>query len=279
MADTTLTDERVIDVALSRSVLYSAVAAALGKPAKDSLERVYGETASAVLLDAARFVDGLDGEMSPNPAAESTSAAPGATVAPIVPTVLTMTRAVRQATLEELEESYQRLFGHTARGKVPPYETEYGRQEIFRQSQELADINGFYNAFGLTLVRSEFERSDHVSAECEFLSFLTSKEAQTLTAGDRESWEQARSAGKLFLKEHLGCFGRAFARSLMKEAAHPFYRAAGTLCFDFLTADCRYLGVPPGAEFIQLRSTKEADVPMACSSCSLMQNSPPSPAP
>lgn len=46
------------------------------------------------------------------------------------------------------EQDYGRLLGHTVRSECPPYELEYRGSEVFQQSQTLADIMGFYRAFG-----------------------------------------------------------------------------------------------------------------------------------
>ena len=50
-----------------------------------------------------------------------------------------------------LASRYRFLFGHTVRGEIPPYETEYGNEALFQQPQELGDLMGFYRAFGLNV--------------------------------------------------------------------------------------------------------------------------------
>ena len=50
-----------------------------------------------------------------------------------------------------LASRYRFLFGHTARGEITPYETEYGNEALFQQPQELGDLMGFYRAFGLDM--------------------------------------------------------------------------------------------------------------------------------
>ena len=62
----------------------------------------------------------------------------------------------------ELQDVYIRLFGHAVRGKCPLYELEYGRSEITQQASGLADIAGFYTAFGMELDRNTDERGDPI---------------------------------------------------------------------------------------------------------------------
>jgi TorA maturation chaperone TorD len=263
-ADGSALDGSALDGALSRSVLYGALAALLRPPARESLAYVYGLEMASVLAEAAAL---LDEEY--------------ATSAPLAPVVARLLAAAREAEAEELGALYERLFGHTARGKVTPYETEYGRGEVFRQSQELADLNGFYRAFGLHLPAVRRERSDHVAVECEFLSFLAYREAAALATRDAERFWSAREAERSFLRDHLGAFGRAFASSLSQAAEDAYYLAAGDLLFLFLTADCEFLGVRPGPRSIELRPPEDDAVPMACAGCALGAGGEPagSPAP
>jgi len=167
--------------------------------------------------------------------------------------------------LDELKDAYDALFGHTARGRVCPYETEYGWDEgPFLQSQRLADIAGYLRAFGLLMRPETGERVDHVAVEFEFAEFLSEKEAFTLAAGDAALLEVTRSAYRRFLREHLSGFGRAFAAHLVKQSAGGFYAALGRLCETLLLMECRRLEIPSGPRFLALRPDTEDDTPMAC---------------
>ena len=73
---------------------------------------------------------------------------------------------------EVWRRQYENIFGHTACSKVPLYELEYGEEHSYREPQELADITGFYRAFGLQSAENVHERPDHVSLEAEFVYFL-----------------------------------------------------------------------------------------------------------
>src|SRR3989344_3402841 len=71
--------------------------------------------------------------------------------------------AFQNLDIREWRMDYEKNFGHTAHGGIPAYELEYGEAHSRREPQELADITGFYNAFGLKLSEGSSERGDHVS--------------------------------------------------------------------------------------------------------------------
>ena len=242
--------EADLDQALARAVVWEALARLAGDDGAATLGRLGSREQRESLEDAACALE-------------------GASAADLVAEVRALVDAARDALPAALEEDRARLFGHTARGEAPPYETEYGRLDTFRQAQEMADLGGFYSAFGLDVDVAERERPDHIAFELEFLLFLTLKEAYELTTGRVEDLEEVRRAQRLFLKEHLGRFGRAFARSLTAHARHPLFCAFGKLLESFLASECARRGVPIGPEWIELRPEEDDDVPMACGGCSV----------
>ena len=74
-------------------------------------------------------------------------------------------------------------------GDCPAYETAYAHP--FSRQRELADISGFYRAFG---VQIEGERPDHLAVECEFASLLCTKEAIAGASGREEERVTTRRA-------------------------------------------------------------------------------------
>ena len=177
----------------------------------------------------------------------------------------------RKAAATDPQTAHARLFGHS-RGLVCPFETEYGPDGAFRQPQELADIAGYYLAFGLRPSEGADERVDHAACECEFMEFLARKEAFALSAWQAASdgpesaeWlDTIQGAARRFLREHLGRFGRAFASLLMKEDPEGFHGALGAVLFRFLGKECQRFGLPAGPPTLELRPPLTDDTPMAC---------------
>jgi DMSO reductase family type II enzyme chaperone len=234
-----------VDLALCRSILYEALALGFRPPTAETVERLVSPTAVQALADAVAVLD----------SARNTDFAtlarrfPGSPVPP---------------SLEALMASHRRLFGHTARGGVPPYETEYGEDSLFQPPQEMSDVAGFYRAFGLVLRPSERERIDHISSECEFMLFLARKEAYALVQSDASMLEETRRANRLFLRHHLGRWAPAFGQRVARLDPGGFYGAVGELLVVFVTQECAQAGVPAGPELLRLRSKSLGDAPMAC---------------
>jgi TorA maturation chaperone TorD len=98
---------------------------------------------------------------------------------------------------------HRAVFGHVVAHGCPPYETEFGRRHVFGQSQELGDIRGFYEAFGVRPRRGG-ERPDHIACELEFLSLLALKEAIALARGEDDHVDVCRTAAGRFIADHAG---------------------------------------------------------------------------
>lgn len=145
----------------------------------------------------------------------------------------------------ELESEYIDLF-ERGRSRNPLHETEYGRDRAMAKGGELADIAGFYRAFGFENVGDEGirEMPDHVAVELEFYALLLMKEAHLEDAGDAEGVGIVRDARRKFLQDHLGRFVDALsARPAVAESA--FYGRVFGWCRDLIVAECGELDVNP----------------------------------
>jgi DMSO reductase family type II enzyme chaperone len=230
-----------IDLAYCRAAFYSALAVGFQAPSDDSLARLLSAESQSSLSRAARILYPSDER-----------------------NLVSAIEALARSNADAIPALHRAWFGHTARGPVPPYETEYGNEALFQQPQELGDIMGFYHAFGLTMKNGKRERPDHVSCELEFLMFLALKEAYALEQDNREMLGEVRKAEKSFLKDHLGRFVPTFAAKLTREDPSGFYGTLAELCLRFVAAECDRLHISPGTANLDLRPADDDRVPMAC---------------
>jgi TorA maturation chaperone TorD len=232
------------EMALARSALYEALALGFGPPTAEVSRRLASAESTAGLVAAAAFVH--------------------ADLPPLVGRL-----AAADVRPETLAAAFVRLFGHTAQGEVPLFETEYGADELFLQPQQLADIGGFYGALGLAVAPDAGERPDHVRCQCEFLMCLTRREAIAAERTDVDALATTAGIARLFLRDHLGRFLPALAARLERLDPGGFYGALGALAGRFIELECARAAVPAGPPALHLRLPVDDGVPMACGSCPL----------
>jgi TorA maturation chaperone TorD len=140
---------------------------------------------------------------------------------------------------------YRQVFSHNLTPDCPPYETQYGATHIFWQSQQLADIAGFYRAFGVEVSGTAHERADHLAVELEFMGYLCAKEAHALEHAQATQAEICRDAQAKFLKDHVGRWVKAFGvrvkAKLPQSASAQLVDVLGRI----VEWDCQRLGVKP----------------------------------
>lgn len=168
------------------------------------------------------------------------------------PALATLERAWAMADEESLTDEYSRVFiGGDA---VVLHETTYSGTG---RCTELADINGFYLAFGFDLREGQHEVADHLGVQLEFYSLLLLKQAYALEQGWPDKFEIARDAAKSFLTDHLGRWVDKVCERAIERQAAPIYRTLFETVADAVWRECQALAVRPaplmcsGPDFMQ----------------------------
>lgn len=145
----------------------------------------------------------------------------------------------------ELRAAYDRTFGLVMCRECPPYETEYhASAEPFFRAQQLADVAGFYRAFGLDVSARSPERPDHVGLELEFMAFVLMKKREALAGADPVRAAVCDEAERTFFRDHLAWWAPAFCQGLRRKAGEGLLGAAANVLAAFLPVERARLGVP-----------------------------------
>jgi TorA maturation chaperone TorD len=160
------------------------------------------------------------------------------------------------STATELEPEYEALFGGAVR--CPPYEGSY-EADPFRQTRQMADVAGFYRAFGAEVSGPATERPDHAGCELEFFSFLVARRLAAEAEGLAEQAEVCREAEEAFLRDHLGRWLGAFCRAVGEAEPVPFYGALARLGQRFIAVELTRRGIEPEPLPRRRRWSVEAD--------------------
>jgi putative dimethyl sulfoxide reductase chaperone len=175
-----------------------------------------------------------------------------------------VTVTVTAVSLPTLQGAYRKTFG--AAGSLA-YETEYGLPHEYRQSQEMADIAGFYRAFGFNLGGPVRERPDHVAVELEFMHVLALKEAYAIETGNAENAEICIDAEIKFLQDHLGRWINLFAQSVVHNAPESLYAELAQFASVFVKTDADRLGISLDQPQLSHVQHTPFDPDFSCATC------------
>lgn len=132
--------------------------------------------------------------------------------------------------LLDLQGEWNALFSTSL--KAPANETAYELDKAGRKVMELADIEGFYRAFGLE-VRAGTE-PDSLIAELEFMAYLIKKKLYVEEKGDTEALSIVSEAITSFLRDHIGRWYRIFTDLLKQQTEEEYYKLLGELLRSFM---------------------------------------------
>lgn len=168
----------------------------------------------------------------------------------------------------DLKRAHAASFGLAMSKQCPPYETEYGQAHIFEKTQTLADIAGFYRAFGLELAKGARDRPDHLAFELEFMEFLCLKQAFAERMGHPpEQIDLCRNAQRAFLDAHLGCWAFSLAERIIKKSPTGVYAGLAGLLEEFLSHELAAMGLARHADPFLNEGDKDRIDDGACAAC------------
>ncbi|MCC6850628.1 MAG: molecular chaperone TorD family protein [Deltaproteobacteria bacterium] len=149
-----------------------------------------------------------------------------------------------EAATDDLPSEHVRLFGPAGRATLT--ETSWGDAgRLLGKAAALADLGGFYRAFGVEPSAASPRPEDHLAFELEFLSVLALKEAWARSGGETEALAITRDAAAKFLTDHLGTWVDAWCAALVEQGAPGFYVALGEAIRCTVRAECDRLAVVP----------------------------------
>lgn len=143
------------------------------------------------------------------------------------------------ADLPTLQAQHAWLFSG---GGCPHQESHYVGANAFQKTDLMADVAGFYAAFGVRNSTTRRELPDFLGSELEFLWLLGCKEARALRQGKAEAAAICREAREKFLAEHLAAWVGPYRERIERSAAGPFYVLLARLLENHVKAQGRGRG-------------------------------------
>ena len=111
------------------------------------------------------------------------------------------------------------------------------------RTQYMLRVSSFYKHFGLGMSRDDGRREvpDHLSAELEFMHFLTFKQNQANEEGREDLLQGYQRAQNDFLQQQLSQWLPGFVERLQMGCGIPFYIALGNLIHDVVMAELEHV--------------------------------------
>jgi TorA maturation chaperone TorD len=114
--------------------------------------------------------------------------------------------------------------------------------DIFHRHERIANVSGFYKAFGFERAEQSFQRPDFVGAELEFMCLLLLKRAYAVDRGLDEESEVCAKAESKFFNEHLEWWIPEMCDNLQEADVCGFYTSLGSFLRSFIVNETsRYL--------------------------------------
>ena len=166
---------------------------------------------------------------------------------------------LRRITQEQFLAENLAIFGHTAAGELRPYEAGYGTNHVFQETHCLADVAGFYRAFGLEPCEAKRERPDHIAVELEFMHALALKEAYALAHDWGEKADICCEAQTGFLRDHLGRWAPSFLKRLAERTRGGTFEMIADATAFCIEAHCHGAGIDAGVSDLRLEAMSEPE--------------------
>jgi TorA maturation chaperone TorD len=249
---------------LARECLYRFLAGALSAPGTEGWQRLLDSESRTVAREAA---DLLRAE------AEAHSLRLGFGELPAGDLTLEPLLTALDRPPADLRAEYDRVFGLVFTRECPTYETEYHpNTDPFFRSQQMADVAGFYRAFGLTPTSARPERPDHIALELDFMAFLLLKKRLAQTSGEPgavgEHVQVCDETMRKFFDDHLVWWVPSFAAALRRKAAVGLYCHVARVLAALVPLERSGFGLPPPRFPLQPQMNEQPEEALACAGCS-----------
>jgi TorA maturation chaperone TorD len=151
----------------------------------------------------------------------------------------TFTRIATKSSDDELRRHYSELM--VGRRQCHLDESEYDKA-IFNRYQRLADVAGFYRAFGFNVSNCSRQRPDFIGTELEFMQVLLLKRAYAEEQGWNTETQTCVSAESIFIGEHLEWWVKLMCKNLRGDETCTFHTSLSNFLEHFVrTEGLRYM--------------------------------------
>ncbi|MEW6717356.1 MAG: molecular chaperone TorD family protein [Chloroflexota bacterium] len=131
--------------------------------------------------------------------------------------------------ITDLKVDYTRLFDHTERIPVAPWESVYLSKDHLLFQQQVLEVRSWFNSYGLEIINLHKEPEDHVGLELAFLAHLANLGLSAMGEGNESRLEELLDAQRRFLSEHPLKWVPNWCDLMVRYAHTDFYRGVALI--------------------------------------------------
>lgn len=149
----------------------------------------------------------------------------------------------QSAIVLDLKSEYTRLFDHTERIPVAPWESVYLSKDHLLFQEQVLKVRNWYRTFDLEILNLYKEPDDHIGLELAFVAHLANMAVQALENNDQGELDRLLDAQRDFLSEHVFKWVPTWCDLMLEYAKSDFYKGVALVLRGALEESATLLGL------------------------------------
>ena len=145
--------------------------------------------------------------------------------------------------IQDLKAEYTRLFDHTERVPVAPWESVYLSKDHLLFQEQVLEVRNWYRTFGLEIVNLYKEPDDHIGLELAFLAHMANLAVQAIENRNQDEFDRILDAIRRFLTEHVFRWVPTWCALMLEYGKSDFYKGVALVLRGALEELAELLGL------------------------------------
>lgn len=130
----------------------------------------------------------------------------------------------QNAMILDLKSEYTRLFDHTERIPLAPWESVYLSKDHLLFQEQVLEVRNWYRTFDLEILNLHKEPDDHIGLELAFVAHLANLAVQAIEHKNQDELNRILDAKRRFLTEHVFKWMPTWCDLMLEYGKSDFYK-------------------------------------------------------
>ncbi len=130
----------------------------------------------------------------------------------------------RKGIIKDLKAEYTRLFDHTEKIPVAPWESVYLSKDHLLFQEQVLKVRNWYRTYNLAIINLHKEPDDHIGLELAFIAHLARLIVHAAKNNEKDELDRLLTAQRKFLNEHVLKWIPTWCDLMLVYAESDFYK-------------------------------------------------------